>query len=65
MWLLCCSDIDIAKAQVPKDISTLASEINLYPDELFLYGRKKAKVSLNVLDRLKNQENGKYVVVTG
>jgi methylenetetrahydrofolate dehydrogenase (NADP+)/methenyltetrahydrofolate cyclohydrolase/formyltetrahydrofolate synthetase len=30
-----------------------------------LYGKKKAKVSLSVLDRLAAQPNGKYVVVTG
>ena len=30
-----------------------------------LYGKKKDKVSLGVLDRLKSRKNGKYVVVTG
>ncbi|XP_005095912.1 C-1-tetrahydrofolate synthase, cytoplasmic [Aplysia californica] len=59
------SDIDIAKAQVPKDISVLAQEVRLTNEEVDLYGKKKAKVSLKVLDRLKAQENGKYVVVTG
>jgi len=59
------SDIDIAKSQVPKDISVLAKEIRLTNEEVDLYGKKKAKVSLKVLDRLKSQENGKYVVVTG
>ncbi|KAL3875174.1 hypothetical protein ACJMK2_038102 [Sinanodonta woodiana] len=59
------SDIDIAQAQNPKPIDELAREINLLPDELELYGKKKAKVSLTVLDRLKTQKNGRYVVVTG
>jgi methylenetetrahydrofolate dehydrogenase (NADP+)/methenyltetrahydrofolate cyclohydrolase/formyltetrahydrofolate synthetase len=59
------SDIDIAKAQVPKNIGELANEIGLHPDEVDLYGKKKAKVSLKVLNRLQDQPNGKYVVVTG
>lgn len=59
------SDIDIAKSQVPKNISVLASEINLLTDEVDLYGKKKAKVSLKVLERLQSQRNGKYIVVTG
>lgn len=59
------SDIDIAKSQVPKNISVLASEINLLTDEVDLYGKKKAKVSLKVLERLQSQQNGKYIVVTG
>lgn len=59
------SDIEIAKAQTPKPIKQLAEEIGLYPSEVSLYGNYKAKVSLSVLERLKNQKNGKYVVVAG
>ncbi|XP_064621764.1 C-1-tetrahydrofolate synthase, cytoplasmic-like [Lineus longissimus] len=59
------SDIDIAKAQVPKNIGDLADEVGLHSDEVDLYGKKKAKVSLSVLNRLQDQKNGKYVVVTG
>ena len=59
------SDIDIAKKQIPKDIKQLAREIHLHNNELELYGTKKAKIKLNVLDRLKNAPNGKYVVVSG
>jgi len=59
------SDKKIASAQTPKDISELASEIGLLPHEFDLYGKKKAKVSLQVLDRLANQPNGNYVIVTG
>jgi methylenetetrahydrofolate dehydrogenase (NADP+)/methenyltetrahydrofolate cyclohydrolase/formyltetrahydrofolate synthetase len=59
------SDLDIAKKQIPKDIKQLANEIHLHNNELELYGTKKAKVKLNVLERLKNAPNGKYVVVSG
>lgn len=50
---------------MPKDIDVLAREINLLSEEVDLYGKKKAKVSLKVLDRLAGQKDGKYIVVTG
>ncbi|KAH3846726.1 hypothetical protein DPMN_089028, partial [Dreissena polymorpha] len=59
------SDIEIAQSQTPKMISELAEEINLLQEEVDLYGKLKAKVSLKVLDRLQSQPDGKYVVVTG
>ena len=65
MFVYVYSDIKIATAQSPKDISELAAEIGLLPHEFDLYGKKKAKVSLSVLDRLSHQPNGSYVIVTG
>ena len=59
------SDLAIAQAQKPKYINKLSQEINLLPEEVDLYGKQKAKVSLRVLDRLQTQPDGKYVVVTG
>jgi len=59
------SDIEVARAQTPKDISELAEEIGLHPSEVDLYGKKKAKVSLSTLQRLESRQNGKYVVVAG
>ncbi|XP_012269658.1 C-1-tetrahydrofolate synthase, cytoplasmic isoform X2 [Athalia rosae] len=59
------NDITIARSQEPKNIANLAEEIGLSPSEYSLYGNKKAKVSLKVLERLKDQKNGKYVVVVG
>lgn len=60
-----CSDIAIARSQEPKDISQLAEEIGIYKSELSQYGNKKAKVSLSIIDRLKNVKPGKYIVVAG
>lgn len=59
------SDIVIARAQRPKNIAQLAEEIGLEPNEVSLYGSKKAKISLNVLQRLEKRPVGKYVVVAG
>jgi formyltetrahydrofolate synthetase len=58
------SDIDIAQAATLKPITQVAAEMGILPDELELYGPYKAKVKLEILDRLKNQTNGKYVDVT-
>ncbi|KAH8241243.1 hypothetical protein KR032_004965, partial [Drosophila birchii] len=59
------SDIVIARAQKPKDIAWLAKEIGLESREVSLYGSKKAKISLSVLERLADKEAGNYVVVAG
>ena len=55
----------MARAQVPKDISLLASEVGLLPSEVDLYGKKKAKVALSVLNRLQSRKDGSYIVVAG
>ncbi|XP_019883321.1 C-1-tetrahydrofolate synthase, cytoplasmic [Camponotus floridanus] len=59
------SDINISRSQQPKPIAILADEIGLLSNEFSPYGSKKAKVGLSVLQRLKDQPNGKYVVVAG
>nr|KAJ3418090.1 C-1-tetrahydrofolate synthase, cytoplasmic [Polyrhizophydium stewartii] len=59
------SDIDIAMAQTPKPITRVAAELGLFNSEFEAYGRNKAKVSLNVLDRLSYRKDGNYVVVAG
>ncbi len=58
------SDLDIAQSVTPLPISQIAEEVGLQPEELILYGRDKAKVRLEVRDRLKDTPNGKYIVVT-
>ncbi len=58
------SDLLIAQAATPRPIVEIAQEIGLLPDELEPYGKYKAKVSLDVRERLKDQPNGKYIVVT-
>ena len=58
------SDIDIAQAAKLKTITQVAEELGIRPDELELYGPYKAKIKLEILDRLKNRPNGKYVDVT-
>ena len=58
------SDIEVAQAATLKPIAKIAEELGLLPEEIEFYGPYKAKVKLEVLDRLKNIPNGKYVDVT-
>jgi methylenetetrahydrofolate dehydrogenase (NADP+)/methenyltetrahydrofolate cyclohydrolase/formyltetrahydrofolate synthetase len=58
------SDIEIAQAATLKPITTIAEELGVLPEELELYGPYKAKIKLEILERLKDRPNGKYVDVT-
>nr|XP_033807737.1 C-1-tetrahydrofolate synthase, cytoplasmic [Geotrypetes seraphini] len=59
------SDIEISRSCIPKPIGQLAMEIGLRAEEVECYGQTKAKVLLSTIKRLKDQQDGKYVVVTG
>jgi len=57
-------DLEIAQEAELKPVSKLAEEIGLRPEEIELYGAYKAKVKLDVLERLKDVPEGKYIDVT-
>ena len=59
------SDIAISRAQRPKPITMVATEVGIAPHELEPYGAYKAKVDLTLLQRLGHRRNGRYVLVTG
>lgn len=58
------SDIEIAQEATMKPIRDVAASIGLSEDDIELYGKYKAKVSLEVWERLKNKPDGKLVLVT-
>ena len=58
------SDIDIAQSVTPQPIEQIAEKIGLTRDDLELYGNYKAKVHLNLLDRLKDRPDGRLILVT-
>lgn len=58
------SDLEIAQAATLKPIIEIAESVGLTADDLDLYGKYKAKVHLDVLNRLTNVPNGKYIDVT-
>ena len=59
------SGLEIARAHRMKPIAQVAEEAGLLPDEVEPYGGYKAKISLEALERLKDNAPGKLVVVTG
>lgn len=59
------SDIDIARAAMPKHIKTVAHEVGILDHEVELYGTHKAKVSLDIMQRLGHRRDGHYIYVTG
>ena len=58
------SDIDIAQEAEIKPIQAIAEALGLLPEEIEFYGPTKAKVKLEVLERLKDVPDGKYIDVT-
>ena len=57
-------DVEIARNTKLKKIQEIAEMLDIKEDELETYGKYKAKISSNVIRRLKNKENGKLVLVT-
>ncbi len=58
------SDVEIAQAAKMKPIEEIASKIGLAPDDLELYGKYKAKVTLDAWQRVKDRPNGKLILCT-
>lgn len=58
------TDIQIAHCVRPRPIGEIAHQLGLHTEELIPYGSLKAKVSLGVLDRLKERKPGRYILVT-
>ncbi len=58
------TDLELAHSVTPRPILDIGRELGIDPDELIPYGRHKAKVSLGLLDRLKDRSIGRYVLVT-
>ena len=58
------SDLEIAQAAKMRPILEVAEKVGIKEEELDLHGRYKAKVHLNILERLQGRPDGKYVDVT-
>jgi formate--tetrahydrofolate ligase len=58
------SSLEIAQEAELRPIGEIAEEAGLDADEYDLYGKYKAKVSLDVLERLKDTADGKLICVT-
>ncbi len=58
------SDLAIAQAATVKPIIEIAESIGLTEDDLDFYGKYKAKVHLDVLEKFAGRPQGKYIDVT-
>ncbi len=58
------SDIEIAQGAEMKHIREIAASVGITEDELEYYGKYKAKVSGELWNRVKDNEDGKLVLVT-
>lgn len=58
------TDVEIAQEAEMQDIRDIAGKLEISEDELELYGRYKAKISLEAWERVKDRPNGRLVLVT-
>lgn len=58
------SDIEIAQNAKMKHIRDIAASIGIEEDELEYYGKYKAKMAYDLWDRVKDNKDGKLVLVT-
>ena len=58
------SDIDIAKSAKPKPIFEIAEGLGISDTEIDPYGRYKAKLTDELMDRLESNPDGKLILVT-
>jgi len=58
------SDLEIAQAAKLKPIKEIAEEVGILEEELEPYGKWKAKVHLEIRERLADRPNGRYIDVT-
>jgi formate--tetrahydrofolate ligase len=58
------TDIEINRSVKARPIQDVADQLGIQANELFPYGKLKAKVSLDVLERFQAAPLGKYVLVT-
>ena len=58
------TDVQIAQSAQMKPIKEIASQVGLVEDDLELYGKYKAKISLEAISKVKDNKDGKLVLVT-
>ena len=58
------TDVEIAQSAKMQPISEIAKKVGLEDDDLELYGKYKAKIALEAINRLENNPDGKLILVT-
>lgn len=58
------TDVEIAQEAQMQHISKIAAALDIDENDLEMYGKYKAKISLDAWNKVKDQQNGKLVLVT-
>ena len=58
------TDVEIAQSTKMKPIREIAEQLGLSEDDLELYGKYKAKISLETITKVSGNEDGKLILVT-
>ena len=58
------TDIEIARNTKLENINKIAQKLNIDEDDIDCYGKYKAKLSNSIYEKLKNNKNGKLILVT-
>jgi len=58
------SDVEIAQGAIMKNVIEIAAELEINQDDLELYGKYKAKLSLEKWESIKSRPDGKLILVT-
>ncbi len=58
------SDIEIAQAATPENITSIASKLDIPKENLIPYGHLKAKIDFDFINKLKTKDDGHLVLVT-
>lgn len=57
-------DIDIARKAKLEEISKITEKLKIEDEDIEKYGRYKAKVNLKLLEKMKDKQDGKLILVT-
>ena len=58
------TDVEIAKEAEMQHIKNIAATLDIVEDDLEMYGKYKAKISLDAWNKVKDNANGKLILVT-
>ena len=58
------TDIEIAQEAIMKPITEIAAKLDMTPDDLELYGKYKAKISEEFIQKIQDRPDGKLILVT-
>ena len=58
------TDVEIAQEAQMQHISKIAAALDIDENDLEMYGKYKAKISLDAWNKVKDQQNAKLVLVT-